>query len=297
LIHGWQFYHTPHWLDRDLSVKPILPMKAYLFQSLCISEYFSIFGTALIHPMKPLTHIGRFFILMFRVFKKPMNLRVCIRQITYEIDDMGISSLPIVVIISVFMGGIIAIQAANSIDSPWIPRYFIGFTVRESIILEFSPTVVCLILAGKIGSNIASQIGAMRISEQIDALEVMGINSANHLILPKIVGALIIFPCLIAISMFLGVFGGYVMGVLSGAVNTYDYKFGIQAFFIPGKLYYSFTKVLVFAFIITSVSSYFGYNTTGGALEVGKSSTNAVVYSSILILLFSLILTHLFISR
>lgn len=235
--------------------------------------------------------------LMFRVFKKPQNFRVYVRQIIYEIDDMGISSLPIVAIISLFMGGIIAIQSAYSVDSPLIPRYAVGFTVRESIILEFSPTVVCLILAGKVGSNIASQIGAMRISEQIDALEIMGINSASYLIFPKIAGALIIFPFLIALSMFLGIFGGYLMGVSFNAVSSYDYVFGIQAFFQPWKLYYSFTKVLVFAFIITSVSSYYGYNTTGGALEVGKSSTNAVVYSSILILLFSLILTALFINR
>jgi len=235
--------------------------------------------------------------LMFRVFKKPQNFRVYMRQTIYEIDDMGISSLPIVAIISLFMGGIIAIQSAFSFDSPLIPLYAVGFTVRESIILEFSPTVVCLILAGKVGSNIASQIGAMRISEQIDALEIMGINSASYLIFPKIIGALIIFPFLIALSMFLGILGGYVMGVSSGACTSYEYVFGIQAFFQPWKLYYSFTKVLVFAFIITAVSSYYGYNTTGGALEVGKSSTNAVVYSSILILLFSLILTNLFISR
>lgn len=233
--------------------------------------------------------------LMFRVFRKPQNYKVYIRQIIYEIDAIGISSLSIVAIISVFMGGIIAIQAAFSFDSPLIPLYAVGFTTRESMILEFCPTVVSLILAGKVGSNIASEIGAMRITEQIDALEIMGINSASYLIFPKIAGAIIIFPFLIALSMFLGILGGYVMGVSSGACTSYEYIFGIQAFFQPWKLYYSFTKVLVFAFIITSVSSYYGYNTTGGALEVGKSSTNAVVYSSILILLFSLILTNLFI--
>jgi phospholipid/cholesterol/gamma-HCH transport system permease protein len=235
--------------------------------------------------------------LMFRVFKKPQNFRVYARQTIYEIDAIGISSLSIVAIISAFMGGIIAIQSAFSFDSPFIPLYAVGFTVRESIILEFSPTVVCLILAGKVGSNIASEIGAMRITEQIDALEIMGINSAGYLIFPKIAGAVIIFPFLIALSMFLGILGGYLMGVTSGACSSYEYIFGIQAYFQPWKLYYSFTKVLVFAFIITSVSSYYGYNTTGGALEVGKSSTNAVVYSSILILLFSLILTNLFIAH
>lgn len=248
--------------------------------------------------MKLFFHIGQYSALMFRVFKRPQKYRVYLRQIIVEIDSMGLSSLSIVAIISVFMGGIIAIQTASNIDNPLIPRYTIGFTVRESIMLEFSPTVVCLILAGKIGSNISSEIGAMRITEQIDALEIMGINSAGYLIFPKIVAAIIIFPVLIAISMFLGITGGYLMACLpDAAFTTYDYVFGIQAFFDPGKLYYSFTKVLVFAFIITSVSSYYGYYTSGGALEVGKSSTNAVVYSSILILLFSLILTYLFLIR
>jgi phospholipid/cholesterol/gamma-HCH transport system permease protein len=246
--------------------------------------------------LKLFFHIGRYFALMFRVFQKPQKLSVYGRQIIQEIDTIGISSLSIVAIISVFMGGIIAIQTAVSFTNPLVPLYAVGFTTRESIILEFSPTVVCLILAGKVGSNIASEIGAMRITEQIDALEIMGINSAGYLIFPKIAAAIIIFPVLIAISMFLGIAGGYVMGVLSGACTAYEYVYGIQAFFEPWKLYYSFTKVLVFACIVTSVSSYYGYYTSGGALEVGKSSTNAVVYSSIFILLFSLILTYLFLN-
>jgi phospholipid/cholesterol/gamma-HCH transport system permease protein len=242
-------------------------------------------------------YIGRYFMLLGRVFRRPQKLSMYWRQIVFEIDNIGISSLSIVAIISVFMGGIIAIQTAFSMSSPLIPLYAVGFTTRESVILEFSPTVVCLILAGKVGSNIASEIGAMRITEQIDALEIMGINSAGYLIFPKVAAAIIIFPFLIALSMFLGVLGGYIMGVSSGACSAYEYIYGIQAFFEPWKLYYSFTKVIVFAFIITSVSSYFGYNTTGGALEVGKSSTNAVVYSSILILLFNLILTNLFLQK
>ncbi|MBL7912321.1 MAG: ABC transporter permease [Bacteroidia bacterium] len=242
-------------------------------------------------------HIGRYFMLLYRVFARPQKHSVYMRQIIFEINNIGISSLPIIVIISVFMGGIITIQSAHAIDSPLVPLYAVGFTTRESIMLEFSPTIVCLILAGKVGSNIASEIGAMRITEQIDALEIMGINSAGYLIFPKIAAAVFIFPFLIALSMFLGILGGYIMGVSSGACTAYQYIYGIQAFFDPGKLYYSFTKVLVFAFIITSVSAYFGYNTRGGALEVGKSSTSAVVYSSVLILLFSLILTELFINH
>jgi len=247
--------------------------------------------------MKPLYHIGRYSLLMFRVFSKPEKINVYWRQIIHEINSIGISSLPIIAIISVFMGGIITIQAAFGFTSPLVPLYAVGFTTRESMLLEFSPTVICLILAGKVGSNIASEIGAMRITEQIDALEIMGINSASYLIFPKIASAVLIFPFLIALSMFLGIWGGYFMGVTSGACTAYEYVYGIQAFFEPWKLYYAFTKVIVFAFIITSVSSYYGYNTSGGALEVGKSSTSAVVYSSILILLFGLILTNLFFNR
>lgn len=247
--------------------------------------------------MNPLYQIGRYFMLMARVFKRPQKHSVYFRQIIFEINSIGISSLPIVAIISMFMGGIITIQAAFGFNSPWVPLYAVGFTTRESILLEFSPTIVCLILAGKVGSNIASEIGAMRITEQIDALEIMGINSAGYLIFPKIAAAVFIFPFLIALSMFLGILGGYVMGVSAGACTEYEYVYGIQAFFEPWKLYYSFTKVVVFAYIITSVSSYYGYYTTGGALEVGRSSTNAVVYSSILILLFALIITNLFFNR
>jgi phospholipid/cholesterol/gamma-HCH transport system permease protein len=247
--------------------------------------------------MKPFFHLGRYFMLMHRTFGKPQKASVYWRQIIFEINTIGITSLPIISIISVFMGGIITIQAAFGFTSPWVPLYAVGLTTRESVLLEFSPTIVSLILAGKVGSNIASEIGAMRITEQIDALEIMGINSAGYLIFPKIAAAVIIFPFLIAISMFLGIWGGYVMGINSGATTGYQYIYGIQAFFEPWKLYYSFTKVVVFAFIITSVSSYFGYYTSGGALEVGRSSTRAVVFSSILILFFALIITNLFFSR
>lgn len=235
--------------------------------------------------------------LLFRVFSKPEKLSVYWRQIVFEINSLGIGSLSIVSIISVFMGGIITIQAAFGFESPWIPLYAVGFTTRESMLLAFCPTIVSLILAGKVGSNIASEVGAMRISEQIDALEIMGVNSAGYLILPKILGAMIINPFLIAISMVLALIGGYVMGIYSGACTSYEYIFGIQAFFEPWKLYYSFTKVVVFAFIITSVASYFGYHTSGGALEVGKSSTRAVVIASILILIFDLIITQLFLAH
>lgn len=244
--------------------------------------------------MKLFFHLGRYFLLIKRVFSKPEKITVFFKQVIHEIDNIGVSSLAIIAIISFSLGGVITIQAAYSFTSPIIPLYALGLTVRESMLLEFSPTIVCLILAGKVGSNIASEIGSMRITEQIDALEIMGINSASYLILPKITAGVIILPFLITLSMVLGIFGGYVIGIATGACSSYEYIFGIQAFFEPWKLYYSFTKVLTFAFLITSTSSYFGYYTQGGALEVGKSSTSAVVYSSVLILIFNFILTKLF---
>jgi phospholipid/cholesterol/gamma-HCH transport system permease protein len=232
-------------------------------------------------------------LLLKRVFSKPEKLSMYYKQTVYEIDSLGIGSLWLIAIISIFMGGVITIQSAYNFTSPFIPLYAVGLGTRESIVLEFSPTIVSLILAGKVGSNISSEIGTMRISEQIDALEIMGINSAGYLILPKVVAAMFINPFLITISMFLGVLGGYIMGVASGACTSYEYIFGIQSFFIPFNIYYSLTKTVVFAFIITSVSAYHGYYTTGGALEVGKASTRSVVYNSILILICNLVITQL----
>ena len=241
-----------------------------------------------------LYHIGRYFLLLQRAFSRPEKMKVYIKQFFFEVDNIGVSSLGIITIISFFMGGVITIQAAYSLTSPLIPLYAVGFTARESMILEFSPTIISLILAGKVGGNIASEIGSMRISEQIDALEIMGVNSASFLILPKVLAGIFINPFLIAISMFLGIFGGYVMGVATGACTSYEYIFGIQAFFMPWKLTYAFVKTAVFGGIITSVAGYQGYYTEGGALEVGKSSTKAVVYSSILILISNFIITRIF---
>jgi phospholipid/cholesterol/gamma-HCH transport system permease protein len=240
-----------------------------------------------------LFHIGRYFLLIKRAFGKPEKFSVYRTQFFYEVNNIGITSLGIISVISVFMGGVVTIQAAFGFTSPWIPLYAVGFTTRESVILEFSPTIVSLIMAGKVGSNIASEIGSMRISEQIDALEIMGVNSAAFLILPKIISGVFIFPFLVAISMFLGLLGGYIMGVATGACSPYEYVFGIQAFFMPWKIWYSFFKSAVFGFIITSIASYNGYFIKGGALEVGKGSTKAVVWSSILILLANFIITQI----
>jgi phospholipid/cholesterol/gamma-HCH transport system permease protein len=237
--------------------------------------------------------IGKYLVLMTRVFTKPDKGKIFRKQILVEIDSLGVDSLWIVAIISVFMGAVVAIQTAYNATSPWIPTYTVGFTTRQSIVLEFSPTIVSLILAGKVGSRIAGEIGTMRVTEQIDALDIMGVNSANYLILPKIIAAMIIFPILISISMFLGLFGGYLAAVIKEVITSYEYVYGIQSFVVPFEIFYSLFKTIIFAFIITSVSGFYGYYTSGGALEVGRSSTKAVVQSSILIILFNLIITQL----
>ncbi len=240
-----------------------------------------------------LFQIGKYFILVRRVFRKPEKYSIYLRQLLFEINSLGLGSLWIVAIISVFMGAVITIQSAFNFTSAWIPIYAVGLATRQGIILEFSPTLISLILAGKVGSNIASELGTMRVTEQIDALEVMGINPAGYLIMPKILAAMLINPFLIVISMFLGIFGGWFLGVMTGVVSSYEYIYGIQYEFRPYAVYYALIKTVFFAFIITSVSAYCGYTTEGGALEVGRSSTRAVVYSSIAILIFNFLLTQL----
>jgi len=246
--------------------------------------------------MNLIFHCGRYFILLTRVFSKPEKWSIYRKRWIDEMNKLGVGSMGIVVIISLFMGAVITIQSAFGFQSPWIPLYAVGLASRDSIILEFSPTIVSLILAGKVGSNIASEIGTMRVTEQIDALEIMGINSKAYLILPKIVAAMVVNPFLIIISMFLGLVGGYVAGIATGAVTGYEFVYGITYDFKPFNVTYALIKTVVFAFIITSVSSYHGYYTQGGALEVGQSSTRAVVYSSVVVLLFNVILTQLLLS-
>lgn len=241
-------------------------------------------------------HIGKYTLLIAKSFSRPEKGSVFRHQLFLEMETLGIGSLGIVAIISVFMGAVITIQSAFGFESPWIPLYAVGVATRDSIILEFSPTIVSLILAGKVGSSIASEIGTMRVTEQIDALEIMGINSKNHLILPKLVACVLVNPLLIIISMFLAVGGGYIAGVVTKAVTAHEYVYGIQYQFKPYNVTYALIKTVVFAFIITSVSAYHGYYTSGGALEVGKSSTRAVVYSSLIILLFNVLITQLLLS-
>jgi len=238
-------------------------------------------------------HLGRYFLLMIQVFKKPEKKSIYLKQILYEIDKLGVGSIGIVAFLSVFVGAVLTIQMAFNIDSPLVPIYTIGYATRKSIILEFSPTIMSLILAGKVGSQIAGEIGTMRVTEQIDALEIMGINPASYLIFPKIIAAVFFNPLLILMSMVLGMFGGWLSGLGSGLISTYDYVYGLQAFYQFYDISYALIKTVVFAFIITSVSGYFGFYTKGGALEVGESSTRAVVVSSVCIIIFNLLLTNL----
>jgi len=242
--------------------------------------------------MRLLENIGIYFLLMKRTFSKPEKFSVLYRQTMREIEKVGINSFPIVVIISLFVGAVITIQTNFNIENPLLPKYLIGVTVRDSLLLEFSSTMVALILAGKVGSSIASEIGMMRITEQIDALEVMGVNSASFLVLPKIIAAVLFFPILCLLSIMVGLFGGYLSCVLANVIPPSEYIYGIQYAFYPYYISYALTKTAFYAMIITSVSSYFGYNVKGGAVEVGKSSTRAVVQSSVLILLANLILTR-----
>jgi phospholipid/cholesterol/gamma-HCH transport system permease protein len=243
--------------------------------------------------MKIFEDIGRFARFIARVIDKPEKGKIFFSQIIKEIHKLGIDSIGIVMIISLFMGAVIALQTAYNLINPLLPDYLVGYTTRESMILEFSSTIVGLILAGKVGSNIASEIGSMRVTEQIDALEIMGINSASYLIFPKIIAAMFINPFLYILSVCVGILGGLMAGYLSGTVAISEFIYGLHHTFKPFYIVYSVIKTISFAFIITAIPSYYGYHVKGGALEVGKSSTKAVVNSSILILLVNLILTQI----
>ena len=245
--------------------------------------------------MKYIEDIGSYFLMLKKVFTSPTKTSVLKDLIFKEIDDLIIGSIPIVAFISFFVGGVIAIQTALNIDNPLIPDYLVGFATRQSIILEFAPTFISIIMAGKVGSFITSSIGSMRVTEQIDALEVMGINSLNYLVFPKII-ALLLYPLVIAIAMFLGILGGWVAGVYGGFSSSDAFIQGLQEDFIPFHIVYAFIKTFVFAFILATVPSWQGYYMKGGALEVGKASTNSFVWTSVLIILANYIITQLLLS-
>ncbi len=242
---------------------------------------------------KTLELIGLYYLLMKQVFQKPEKWQIFRKQYLTEANKLIIDSIPIVSVISLFIGAVIVIQTANNMDSPFIPKLYVGYMARESLALEFCSTMIALILAGKIGSNIASEIGSMRITEQIDAMDIMGVNSANFLIFPKIISAVTLSPFLMLSSFMQGLLGGALIVFFTGVVTMAQYVEGIQFCFNAYYIYYSMTKMAVFAFIITSVSSFYGYYAKGGSLGVGRSSTKAIVISSGLILLFNLIITKL----
>jgi len=242
-------------------------------------------------------HIGRYFLMLKRVFRKPQKKGVFRELIFKEIDDLGISSIGIVAFISFFVGGVVVIQTALNLESPLTPKYLIGFASRESLILEFSPTLISIILAGKVGSFITSSIGTMRVTEQIDALEVMGINSLNHLVLPKLIATILFYPFVIIISIFLGIFGGWVAGIITGLVSSTDYIYGIRVGLVPFHFVYSIIKTMVFAFVIATIPAYHGFYVNGGAIEVGKASTKAVVWTSVVIIVLNYVLTQMLLGK
>lgn len=238
--------------------------------------------------------IGRYFIMIKLSFVKPSKFRVLKKLIFKEINDLIIDSIPIVVILSFFIGGVVSIQTALNLSSPFLSKSLIGFATRQSVILEFAPTFMSIIMAGKVGSYITSSIGTMRVTEQIDALEVMGINPLNYLIFPKII-AMLFYPFVITIAMFIAIFGGYLAMAFAG-VPSEAFITGIQMDFIPFHIFYSYIKTLLFAFILATVPSYHGFYMKGGALEVGKASTTSFVWTSIIIIIVNFIVTQLLLS-
>ena len=240
-----------------------------------------------------LATFGRYCLFMGRVFSFPDKWKVFFKRTVAEISKLGIDSIPLVIIISIFIGAVITIQMQLNISSPLIPAYSVGLATRDIVLLEFSNSILCLILAGKVGSNIASEIGTMRVTEQIDAFEIMGVNSASFLILPKIVGFVLFMPILVVLSIGTALVGGWLIAAFTDIIPVSRYIYGLQALFQEWYVWYGLIKSIVFAFIIASTASFYGYYVKGGALDVGKASTNGVVASSILILLFDVILTKL----
>ena len=242
---------------------------------------------------KWLTTFGRYLMLMGRTFSRPERMRMFFKQYVKEMEQLGVNSIGIVLLISFFIGAVICIQMKLNIQSPWMPRWVSGYTTREIMLLEFSSSIMCLILAGKVGSNIASEIGTMRVTQQIDALEIMGVNSASYLILPKIAGMITIMPFLVIFSSAMGIVGAYGTAYIGHVLPPDDLTLGLQHDFKSWFVWMSIIKSLFFAFIISSVPAFFGYTVEGGSVNVGKASTDAVVSSSALILFSDVFLTQL----
>lgn len=243
--------------------------------------------------IKALQTFGRYLMLMGRVIARPERMRMFFRQYIEEIEKLGVNSIGIVLLISFFIGAVITIQIKLNIESPFMPRWTVGYITREIMLLEFSSSIMCLILTGKVGSNIASELGTMRVTQQIDALEIMGINSANYLIMPKIAAMITTIPILVTFSIVAGIIGAFCTCWFGGIMSAVDLEYGLQYMFVEKFVWNSFIKSLFFAYIIASVSAFFGYTVEGGSIEVGKASTNSVVCSSVLILFADLVLTRL----
>jgi phospholipid/cholesterol/gamma-HCH transport system permease protein len=234
--------------------------------------------------MKLLTHIGKYLLMLGGMFSKPENRRVYVKEFFHQCNEIGIGSMWIVIIISLFLGAVTTVQTAYQLVSPLVAKYVIAQIIRDSAFLELSPTIVCIVLAGVVGSKIASELGNMRVSEQIDALEIMGINSKTFLILPKILASFIVIPALVILSMFLTVWGGYTAGTMSGIITEAQFHQGLIKDFESFNITFGIIKSFTFAFIITTISSYFGYYVDGGSLEIGRASTTSVIVSCVLIL-------------
>ncbi len=243
-----------------------------------------------------LSQIGRYFLMIKEIFSKQTKWSMMKPLIFKEIDDLIFGSLGIVAFISFFVGGVVAIQTALNLNSPLIPKYLIGFATRESVILEFAPTFISVVMAGKMGSFITSSIGTMRVTEQIDALEVMGVNAVNYLVFPKLI-AIMFYPFVVGISMFLGIFGGYIAAVYGGFGSSSDFIIGLEQEFIPFHVTYAFIKTFIFGLLLASIPSFHGFYMKGGALEVGKASTVSFVWTSVTIILINYILTQLLLTK
>ncbi|WP_461532201.1 MlaE family ABC transporter permease [Sinomicrobium sp.] len=246
--------------------------------------------------MKYIEAIGKYFLMIKEVFSRPTKWSIMKNLILKEIDDLVFGSLGILIFISFFVGGVVAIQTALNMDSPLLPKNLIGFATRQSVILEFAPTFTSIIMAGKVGSYITSSIGTMRVTEQIDALEVMGVNALNYLVFPKII-AMLFYPFAISISMFLGILGGWAGSVLGGFTTSAEFTEGLQIGFLPFHVFYSFTKTFIFAFVLATIPSYHGFYMRGGALEVGKASTTSFVWTSVVIIILNYIITQMLLGK
>lgn len=243
-----------------------------------------------------ISQIGKYFIMLKEIFNKPTKWSVMKQLILKEVDDLIINSLGIVSFISFFVGGVVAIQTALNLTNPLIPKHLVGFATRQSVVLEFAPTFISIVMAGKMGSFITSSIGTMRVTEQIDALEIMGVNSLNYLVFPKIIASLL-YPFVIGLSMFLGILGGWMAAVYGGFTSSGEFIKGLQTEFIPFHITYAFIKTIVFALILATIPSFHGFYMKGGALEVGKASTVSFVWTSVVIILMNFILTQLLLSK